>query len=132
MTLEDEEYECIDFEPDAKHYKSAESFKCINHPEIELQLSQVNDDYCDCPDGSDEPGTSACSAVKAADLAIPGFYCKNKGVIFAECQLSDQADYSRPPTTIYTSIIHQRRRMRLRSLLRWQRRVDGHRREVRG
>ncbi|ORX59549.1 hypothetical protein DM01DRAFT_1282469 [Hesseltinella vesiculosa] len=36
-----------------------------------IAWSAVNDDYCDCPDGSDEPGTSAC----------PGtfFYCENKG-----------------------------------------------------
>lgn len=55
----------------------------------------MNDDYCDCPDGSDEPGTSACSHLShhspqsVADrpgnndleltLALPGFYCKNKG-----------------------------------------------------
>lgn len=46
---------------------------CLGHPDIVLSFSQVNDDICDCPDGSDEPGTAAC----------PGnvFHCANVGHI---------------------------------------------------
>ncbi|KAJ4838203.1 hypothetical protein Tsubulata_029612 [Turnera subulata] len=35
--------------------------------------SQLNDDFCDCPDGTDEPGTSACPSAR--------FYCRNAGHI---------------------------------------------------
>eukprot|EP01031_Cornospumella_fuschlensis_P026040 gene26040-31442_t len=37
-----------------------EKFVCDGGKVI-LNPSSINDDYCDCQDGSDEPGTSACS-----------------------------------------------------------------------
>ena len=44
---------------------SLPNFTCDG--KLELDWSQVNDDYCDCADGSDEPGTSAC--------AVGRYYC---------------------------------------------------------
>merc|ERR1712013_644085 len=34
-------------------------FECLESKEL-IVFSMVNDDYCDCKDGSDEPSTSAC------------------------------------------------------------------------
>ncbi|SCU87137.1 LAME_0D08922g1_1 [Lachancea meyersii CBS 8951] len=57
-------------------YKPLESdsskWACLSDPSIILNYSQINDDYCDCPDGSDEPGTSACGSLSR-------FYCPNEG-----------------------------------------------------
>eukprot|EP00271_Cylindrocystis_brebissonii_P007742 TRINITY_DN213_c0_g1_i2.p1 TRINITY_DN213_c0_g1~~TRINITY_DN213_c0_g1_i2.p1 ORF type:complete len:631 (+),score=178.41 TRINITY_DN213_c0_g1_i2:227-1894(+) len=36
-----------------------------------VPIKRVNDDFCDCVDGTDEPGTSAC--------ALGMFYCRNRG-----------------------------------------------------
>ena len=78
----------------AKYYKDSETFTCISAPSIHLPIAHLNDDFCDCPDGSDEPGTSACAHLSPLSpasfgstpsdkiettVALPGFYCKNKG-----------------------------------------------------
>ncbi|KAH9872128.1 hypothetical protein J1614_006390 [Plenodomus biglobosus] len=78
----------------AKYYKDPATFTCISNPSVQIPVARVNDDYCDCPDGSDEPGTAACSylsplsppqppSFQAGEAksapALPGFYCKNKG-----------------------------------------------------
>lgn len=41
-------------------------FKCLNDAK-EISFEKINDNYCDCPDGSDETFTNACSNGK--------FYC---------------------------------------------------------
>lgn len=43
----------------ASLYNPEKDFVCFDGS-LTIPFTQVNDDYCDCPDASDEPGTSAC------------------------------------------------------------------------
>ncbi|CAK7232966.1 hypothetical protein SEUCBS140593_008442 [Sporothrix eucalyptigena] len=85
--------------PEFAKYYGKDKFTCINNPNIVLDLAQVNDGSCDCPDGSDEPGTSACayldplsppqplpgspSGSTNTTPALPGFWCENVGHVGA-------------------------------------------------
>ncbi|KAG0367302.1 glucosidase II beta subunit-like-domain-containing protein [Gamsiella multidivaricata] len=51
---------------------SAGNWQCFDGTKV-VPFTAINDDYCDCLDGSDEPGTSACGNSY--------FYCENAGHI---------------------------------------------------
>jgi protein kinase C substrate 80K-H len=63
-------------DPALKHLyaSSSSAFVCDGNAKT-IPLSRVNDEYCDCDDGSDEPGTSACAWRRESR----GFYCVNAG-----------------------------------------------------
>ena len=46
-------------------------------------VARVNDDYCDCSDGSDEPGTAAC------DVENDLFYCRDGGELVHHSVVGD-------------------------------------------
>mmetsp|Transcript_115493 Transcript_115493/g.200503 ORF Transcript_115493/g.200503 Transcript_115493/m.200503 type:complete len:544 (-) Transcript_115493:167-1798(-) len=63
-------------EPGTEERYSGPDYRCVGFDGSTLTLAPnaINDDSCDCADGSDEPGTGACAG---QDFTL--FFCLNKG-----------------------------------------------------
>ncbi|CAL9057786.1 unnamed protein product [Musa banksii] len=64
--------ELLGIAPEDENFYKSDVIKCKDGSK-KFTKQQLNDDFCDCLDGTDEPGTSACPEGK--------FYCRNPGHI---------------------------------------------------
>lgn len=73
--------------PDVDKYEiTTGQFTCLDGSNT-ISVTAINDDYCDCKDGSDEPGTSACEGQGEG-----WFYCKNEGHVPGRVRTSRVGD----------------------------------------
>eukprot|EP00045_Choanoeca_perplexa_P004645 m.39586 g.39586 ORF g.39586 m.39586 type:complete len:509 (-) comp12683_c0_seq1:349-1875(-) len=64
----------------------SQGFTCLKDGQQQpLALHSINDNYCDCHDGADEPGTSAC----AGQAISSGFWCSVEQVSILSSRVND-------------------------------------------
>ncbi|XP_005336227.2 glucosidase 2 subunit beta isoform X1 [Ictidomys tridecemlineatus] len=74
-------------------YDESKPFTCLDGSAT-IPFDQVNDDYCDCKDGSDEPGTAACSngSFHCTNTGYKALYIPSNRVNDAICDCCDGTD----------------------------------------
>lgn len=81
--------------PNKKLYLADTPFTCLGlgNKIVKIDHSFVNDNFCDCLDGADEPGTSACAgkSAKQGKLASSetGFFCVHEETYLYTSRIND-------------------------------------------
>lgn len=77
----------------ASLYSSGANFTCLDGTQT-IPFSRVNDDYCDCFDASDEPGTAACphGVFHCTNAGHKPFYIPSNRVNDGICDCCDGLD----------------------------------------
>jgi protein kinase C substrate 80K-H len=75
-------------------------FSClVGERRVVLPLGRVNDDFCDCDQGEDEPGTAACSHLLGSQ-----FHCENGG--FFPAKVIPFLQQSKGPVQVLTRFMY--------------------------
>uniref|UniRef100_A0A8C9B7L3 Glucosidase 2 subunit beta n=1 Tax=Phocoena sinus TaxID=42100 RepID=A0A8C9B7L3_PHOSS len=79
--------------PDHHFYDESKPFTCLDGS-ASVPFDQVNDDYCDCKDGSDEPGTAACpnGSFHCTNTGYKPLYISSRWVNDGVCDCCDGTD----------------------------------------
>nr|KAF6349818.1 protein kinase C substrate 80K-H [Myotis myotis] len=74
-------------------YDESKPFTCLDGS-VTIPFDQVNDDYCDCKDGSDEPGTAACpnGSFHCTNTGYKPLYISSRWVNDGVCDCCDGTD----------------------------------------
>ncbi|XP_065773903.1 glucosidase 2 subunit beta isoform X1 [Muntiacus reevesi] len=74
-------------------YDESKPFTCLDGS-ASIPFDQVNDDYCDCKDGSDEPGTAACpnGSFHCTNTGYKPLYISSRWVNDGVCDCCDGTD----------------------------------------
>ncbi|KAF6096369.1 protein kinase C substrate 80K-H [Phyllostomus discolor] len=74
-------------------YDESKPFTCLDGSAT-IPFDQVNDDYCDCKDGSDEPGTAACpnGSFHCTNTGYKPLYISSRWVNDGVCDCCDGTD----------------------------------------
>ncbi|XP_032167686.1 glucosidase 2 subunit beta isoform X5 [Mustela erminea] len=85
----------LTFAPASYHhfYDESKPFTCLDGSAT-IPFDQVNDDYCDCKDGSDEPGTAACpnGSFHCTNTGYKALYISSRWVNDGVCDCCDGTD----------------------------------------
>lgn len=108
-------------------YRPAKDFRCLDGSQT-IPYDRVNDDYCDCSDSSDEPGTSACpnGSFHCTNAGYKSYVIPSSRVNDGICDCCDGADEYSHRVTCGNLCVELGQQMREEAVKQHQLLLEGH------